>query len=175
MQSVVRLLSLSAASAALLAGCGGGVSFHVGDDDGSPFWDFFFTGRTAELAVDATDDRLDGTWSTPDTEVTQVARFGATAQQPETCRFQFYALRQQGEFRFLDGEVRYAADTGAPRTVFIGIGPRVYRLDEGRWLLNHTTQRVVFRGAVAQSTSVPGESITLTGFVPLPERRAAGC
>jgi hypothetical protein len=176
MQSVVRLLSLSVATAALLAGCGGGVTFFVGDDDDHDHpWEPVFSGRNSSIVIDGTDNRLDGTWSTTNTELTQVLRFNATPSDPQTCRFQFYGLRQEGQDRFLDGEVRYLPDTGAPRTVFIGIGPREYRVNGGPVTVNRTTDRVNFNGAIAQSLQVPGETITLTGGVPLPRERDAGC
>jgi hypothetical protein len=175
MQSVVRLLSLSTLSAALLAGCGGGITFFVGDDDDHDHdWESAFSGRSASIVVDGTENRLDGTWSTSDTEITQVRR-DSVLQDPDVCRFQFYGLRQQGETRFLDGEVRYLPDTGAPRTVFIGIGPREYRLDGGPWTVSRANDRVNLNGAVAQSLQVPGETITLTGSIPLPRDRPTGC
>lgn len=176
MQSVVRLLSSSLLCAALLAGCGGGVTFFVGDDgDHDDEWDLVFSGRNASIVVDATENRLDGTWSTTDTELTQVLRFNATTADPQTCRFQFYGLRQQGEDRFLDGEARYLPDTAAPRTLFIGIGAREYRVDGTGWTVSRTTDRVNFNGAVARSLQVTGETIILDGSVPLPRSRDAGC
>lgn len=175
MQSVVRLLSSSLLCAALLAGCGGGITLFVGDDgDLDDDWDVVFSGRNGSIVVDATEDRLDGTWSTTDTELTHVRR-DAVAQEPDICRFQFYGLRQQGEDRFLDGEVRYLPGTAASRTLFIGIGAREYRVDGTGWTVNRTTERVNFNGAVAQSLQVTGETITLDGSVPLPRSRDAGC
>jgi hypothetical protein len=175
MQSVVRLLSTSLLCATLLAGCGGGVTFFVGDDDHHGHdWDPVFSGRAASIVIDGSDNRLDGTWSTSDTEITRVLR-DAVADDPDICRFQFYGLRQQGEDRFLDGEVRYRPDSGTPRTLFIGIGPREYRVDGGAWTVNRTTERVNFNGVTAQSLQGTGETISLDGSVPLPRRRDAGC
>lgn len=176
MQSVVRSILVPTVLAAALAGCGGGISFWIGDDDfDDDWWDPAFSGRASTLAVDGSDNLLDGTWGSDDTELTRVLRFAATALVPQTCRFQFYGLRQEGEDRTLDGEVRYSPDTFIPRTVFIGIGPREYRLDGGDWRVDRTAERVVFEGAELRSLGVPDETLTLTGSVPLPARRDAGC
>lgn len=178
MWSVVRSVLVPFLLAGALAGCGGGISFVVGDDDDDwwdPGWDSVFSGRTATLDVNASDDVLDGTWSTGNTELTQVRRFGETGGEPETCRFQFYGLRQQGEGRFLDGEVRYLPDAFIRRTVFVGIGRGGWRLDGGDWRIDHANERVVFDGAVLRSLDDAGETLTLTGRVPLPRARANGC
>lgn len=175
MPSMVRSVLVPVLAGAL-AGCGGGVSFFFGDDDWwEPGWDAGFSGRAASLAVDATEEALDGTWSTRDTELTQVLRFAATGSEPQTCRFQFYGLRQEGQDRSLDGEVRYLPDSFVRRTVFIGIGQREYRLDGGNWWVDRANERVVFDGALLRSLDGAGETLSLTGDVPLPRWRETGC
>lgn len=176
MRSVVRSILVPAVLAATLAGCGGGVSFWVGDDDDDDdWWDPVFSGRSSTLTVDGSDDLLDGTWSSTNTEVTQVLRFPETGFDPATCRFQFYGLRQEGEDRYLDGEVRYLPDSFVRRTVFIGIGSREYRLDGGDWSIDRTAEEVVFQGAVLRGLDDVDETLTVTGSVPLPATRASGC
>ena len=173
-----RLPALALA-AALLSSCGGGVSIGVGDFD--DFDDFGFhplfrLGRPASLEVASSEPLLAGTYSTSDVRVTDVLRFSADGPEPETCRFRFDGLEQAGSRRPLDGEIRYLPDSNELRSTIVFIGGFEFRLDGTTGAtVDRTSHQVVYSGATLPSTQGNGQTVTLTGAVPMEQGRPGGC
>ena len=148
-----------------LAACGGGVSFVFGDDDGF-LEDPRPTGRSASAEVSgATRAELDGTYTSSDTWVGSVVRVDT---EPDSCRFRFSNLRQQGTAvaRELRGSARYLVDTGVLVSTRIDIGGEEF-LAEGGGTLDRSANRVRYDGTTFRSTLRSGEGLTFTGSIPL--------
>lgn len=171
---------LPCALAALLAGCGGGVSIGFFDDDfdhEEPFLEFrpFPSGRAGSVTVTAASDAaLNGTYGSASTSVSRVLRFSG---DPQTCRFRFDGLREPASGRVMAGEIRYLPDTFTVLTSIVAIGFEEFRVDGGTGaVFDRTNARVSFSGATLASVRGNGQSVTLTGDVPLTlEARPSGC
>lgn len=175
----LRLLACSVASAMLLSACGGG-SIFIGDFDDDD--DLFFeaplnSGRSATMTVSgATESQLNGSYSSSDARVSSVLRFSGS---PETCRFLFAGLLQQGvaASRIMDGEIRYVAGTNELATSFIMIDAREFRADgPAGATVDRGSNRVTYGSVVFRSTQNTSQTITVTGSIPLrDESRPSGC
>lgn len=149
-----------------LAGCGGGLSISVGDDDWDGYDDPRPSGRSASVEVGAaTRGELNGTYATRDAWVGSVLRFDA---EPDSCRFRFDGLRQQGAgvARVMRGDVHYLVDTGVLVVTRIAVGGEEFRADGGG-TLDRSADEVRYDGAIFRSTLRSGEVLTITGRIPL--------
>lgn len=165
MKLLARTVLLGTAVLALAA-CGGGVSFVIGDDDDGFFDDPRPTGRPASVEVrGATRAELEGTYAASDAWVGSVRRVDT---EPDSCRFRFGNLRQQGTpvARELRGSVRYLVDTGVLVSTRIAVGGEEF-LAEGGGTLDRSANRVRYDGASFRSTLRSGEVLTFTGSIPL--------
>ena len=180
MKDLVRPFLPAVLAAGLLSACGGGVSLSFTDDnfDDEFFDGAFRSGRPAFASVTAASDaRLNGTYSSDDVRLTHVFRFRARNGAPETCRFQFEGLRQPDTGAFMNGEIQYLPDTDNLRASFVVIEGREFRVDgNSRMALDRAANSVVYTNAVLASTQGTGQTITLSGSIPMRnEAKPGGC
>lgn len=179
MKDLVRPFLPSVLAAGLLAGCGGGVSLSFIDDGGDDFFDGAFrSGRPGFATVTAaTETVLNGTYRSDDTRLTHVFRFRARGDAPETCRFQFDGLRNPDTGAFMFGEIQYLPDTNNLRASFFVVEGREFRVDGNNGVtLDRASNSIVYNGAVLASTQGTGQTITLSGSIPMRnESKPSGC
>lgn len=157
---------------ALLAGCGGSDEGIIVDDR-----DPTASGLSASLTVtSASNVALNGLYSTDNVFLNNVTKVNPIGGDPETCRFRFSNLQQQGSTRSLKGDVRYIPGTDDLRTTFIDIDTIGFVLEGTTGArVDRANNRVVFAGAVLTSTQGTGQTITLNGAVPMRGDRPEGC
>ncbi|HSV78885.1 MAG TPA: hypothetical protein VLK85_06720 [Ramlibacter sp.] len=160
------------AMAALLSACGGSGS---GDTDFEN--ELRSSGATASVTVSAAGNAvLNGVYSTSDLELNDVTKFNPIGGEPETCRFRFSGLRQAGTTRMMDGDIRYIPGTTETRTTFVSIDAVEFRLQGTTGtLVDKPNNRIVYSGAVLTSTAGTGQTITLSGAIPMRGDRPEGC
>lgn len=166
-----------AAAAMLLSACGGAVSISlVFFDDDAGDLGLRRSGRPSSLAVSgATDGRVDGSYATDDTLLSEAQRF-VPPGEPATCRFRFAGLLQAGGARDLEGEVRYFPERDELRGTFVAIDGLQFRMDGGVGVvLDRVADTVTYQGAVLPATAGDPGQVRLTGTIPLPTVRASGC
>lgn len=168
-----KLPSLLAVSfTAFLAACGGG-------DEGAfvENKDPTASGLSATMTVSAAvDTPLNGVYSTNNVALNNVTKVNPIGGDPETCRFRFSGLQQQGSTRLMDGDIRYIPGTNQLRTTFVSIDTIEYRLEGTTGAsVDRANNRVVYTGAVLTSTQSTGRTITLSGSVPMRGDRPEGC
>jgi hypothetical protein len=166
--------------AGTLAGCGGGVSIGLGEDDE----DFFFfrprtSGRAGSVTVSraAPDPRLDGVFSARDVLLSEPARFRAVGDYPETCRFRFDNLQQEsGQVAGMAGEIRYLPDSTTVRDVVLSVAGQEFRHEGSGAAVDRAANQVVFDGQAFTSTQRTGQTFVLAGAIPIrTDFRDAGC
>lgn len=158
---------LSAALVLALAAWGGGISVSIGDDDEDFFADPRPSGRAASVQVTAASDAsLDGTYAATDPWVGSVLRFSEVG--PDSCEFSFQGLQRQspGGGRLMRGTVRYEAGSGEVLATVIFIGEVRYRA-EGGAVLDRGANAVDYPGVVFRTGGGLGESLTLSGAIPM--------
>ena len=180
MKYPVRSFLPAVLTAGALSACGGGLSIGFFDDDrGDVFFDGAFrSGRPAFATVTAASEPvLNGNYTSDDTRLTHVFRFGPRGDAPETCRFQFEGLRQPDTGAFMFGEIQYLPGTDTLRASFIVIEGREFRVDGNAGVtLDRASNSIVYTGAVLASTQGTGQSITLAGSIPMRnEAKPSGC
>lgn len=161
------------AVAALVSACGGGDEGAIVEEkDPTP------SGTSATLTVtSATEGALNGIYTTNNVSLNNVTKVNPIGGDPETCRFRFTGLVQGGVgTRQMDGDIRYIPGNENTRTTFVSINTVEFRLegtDGAR--VDRANNRVVYTGAVLTSTQGTGNSITLTGAIPMRGDRPEGC
>jgi hypothetical protein len=171
----MRLLSssvLALSTVALLSACGGGGDVFFDNEPHS-------SGRSGSVTVTAAGDpNLNGVYSSSDVQLNDVVKFNPIGGDPETCRSRFSGLAQApGAQRLMDGDIRYLPGTTALQVTFVSINTIEFRLQGTQ---NATVDRannvVTYAGAVLTSTQGSGQSITMTGTIPLrAENKPEGC
>jgi hypothetical protein len=164
--SSIAVLSLGA----LLSACGGG----GGDFKNEPR----ASGRSGALTVSAAGDaNLNGVYAGADVQLNDVEKFNPVGGEPETCRTHFAALVQTPGGRLMDGELRYLPGTSLLRSTFVAINTIEFKMDNSNGATVDRSNNVInFAGAVLTSTQGSGQSITLTGSVPIrAENKPEGC
>jgi hypothetical protein len=155
---------------ALLSACGGG----GGDFRNEPR----ASARNGALTVSAGGDaNLNGLYTSSDVQLNDVEKFNPIGGEPETCRTHFAALVQTPGGRVMDGELRYLPGTSLLRSTFISINTIEFKMDNSTGASVDRGNNVInFAGAVLTSTQGSGQSITLTGSVPIrAENKPEGC
>jgi hypothetical protein len=179
MNDLVRPFLLPLLAAGLLSACGGGVSLSFVDDGDDDFFDGAFrSGRPAFATVSpATETILNGSYSSDDARLTHVFRFRPRGEAPETCRFQFDGLRQPDTGAVMSGEIQYLPGTDNLRASFILVSGREFRVDGNNGAaLDRAANSIVYTNAVLASTQGTGQTITLTGSIPMRnEDKPGGC
>jgi hypothetical protein len=167
-----RLLA-ALAVAALLSACGGGDEGAVVDErEPTP------SGRSATMTVTAANETaLNGIYTTNNVSLNNVTKVNPIGGDPETCRFRFSGLVQGGTgTRLMDGDIRYIPGNENLRTTFVSINSVEFRLEGSTGArVDRTGDRVVYTGAVLTSTQGTGNTITITGAIPMLGDRPEGC
>jgi len=160
------------AVAALLAGCGGGdEGIIVEQHDPSP------SGLAATMTVSAAGTAtLNGPYTTDNVSLNNVTKVNPIGSDPETCRFRFSNLPQVGGARIMDGDIRYIPGNTQVRTTVVSINTIEFTLAGSTGVaVDRANNRVNYTGAVLTSTQNTGQTITLTGFIPMRGDRPEGC
>ncbi len=162
----VSLSLMILASAGLLTACGGG-----GDDDPAP------TPRGASVVVSSAGDAtLNGTYSSNAISLNDVEKVNPIGGDPETCRFRFSGLQQTGTSRLMDGDIRYIPGNNELRVTFVSINGVEFRLQGTTGaVVDRGSNEIDYNGAVLTSTQGTGQTITLTGSIPMRTGRPEGC
>jgi len=163
-----------AALALLLTACGGGdEGVFVEDKDPSP------SGLSANVTVAATGNAvLSGAYATTNILLNNVTKVDPIGEPVEQCRFRFSDLAQQvaGSTRRMDGDIRYLPGTNALDSTDVSIDTIAFKMiGTTGATIDRANNRVVFNGAVLTSTQATGQSITLTGAIPMRGDRPEGC
>jgi hypothetical protein len=161
-----RTLALIAVAAALSA-CGGSDD----NDDPTP------TAANASVLISAaTDAVLNGTYSSNTVALNNVSKFNPIGGDPETCRFRFSGLQQQGSSRLMDGDIRYIPGTNELRTTFISMNGVEFRLSgTAQAAVDKINNEIDFTGATLTSTQNATGTVMLTGSIPMKGGRPEGC
>lgn len=155
----------------LLAACGGGDEGIVVEQH-----DPSASGLSATLTVSAAGSpELNGVYTTTNLFLNNVTKVNPIGEA-ETCRFRFSGLPQTGQNRLMDGDVRYIPGNPNLATTVISIATIEFRLvGSAGAAVDRANNRVNFTGAVFTSTQGTGQSLTLTGALPMRGDRPEGC
>lgn len=164
--------ALALSLAVLLAACGGDDEGVVVDER-----DPSSSGRAASVTVTAAGTAsLNGIYASTDIFLNNVTKVNPIGGDPETCRFRFDRLRQQGTTRNMNGDIRYIPGSPEVRTTFVAIDSVEFRLQGTAGAsVDRANNRVVYTNAVLTSTQGTGQTITLTGAIPMLPDRPEGC
>lgn len=165
----ILVLSLSAA---LLSACGGSdEGAIVEDDDPEPS-----TIAASVTVTAAGDPALNGIYATDGIYLNNVTKVNPVGGDPETCRFKFTGPRNATTGRVMGGDIRYIPGTNSLHVTFIDINSVEFRLDGTTGAsVDRANNEIDFTGAVLVSTQATGQSITLTGSIPMLPNRPEGC
>jgi hypothetical protein len=170
-----RAIFPAAALALLLSACGGGGDEGIFVEDRDPS----ASGLSASVNVAApASTALSGTYATNDNFLNNVTKVDPIGAPVETCRFRFSALEQQGvtPARRMDGDIRYLPGTNALESTVVSINTIEFAMaGTTRAIVDKPNNRVIYDGAVLTSTQATGQSITLTGAIPMRGDRPEGC
>lgn len=176
-KTFIRALAPAAALAVLLSACGGG----GGDDEGVfvEERDPSASGLSASVNVAApASTSLSGTYASTNIFLNNVTKVDPIGSPVETCRFRFSALEQQGvtPARRMDGDIRYLPGTNALENTVVSINTIEFAMAGTTGAtIDRANNRVIYDGAVLTSTQSTGQSITLTGAIPMRGDRPEGC
>jgi hypothetical protein len=171
----MRVLASSALAlslAVLLAACGGDDEGVIVDER-----DPSSSGRAASVTVPAASNAvLIGTYATTDIFLNNVTKVNPIGGDPETCRFRFDRLTQQVGARNMNGDIRYIPGSTEVRTTFVAIDTVEFRLQGTTGAsVDRANNRIVYTNAVLTSTQGTGQTITLSGAIPMLPNRPEGC
>lgn len=173
--STCRAIFPAAALALLLSACGGGGDEGIFVEDRDPS----ASGLSASVNVAApASTALSGTYATNNIFLNNVTKVDPIGAPVETCRFRFSALEQQGvtPARRMDGDIRYLPGTNALESTVVSINTIEFAMaGTTRAIVDKPNNRVIYDGAVLTSTQATGQSITLTGAIPMRGDRPEGC
>ena len=160
------LAALSAAVVLTACGGGGGPIFVDKDPESS--------GRSGSVTVagSATAAR-NGVYASNDVHLNEVEKVNPFGGDPELCRFRFGRLVQAGTQFVMNGDIRYQPGTNTVRVMFISINEVEYSLGNPVGTVDRLNDEIDF--AAAPLTSSTGETITLTGSIPMRDNRPEGC
>lgn len=157
--------------AVVLSACGGGgdSDFVFEDEDPTP------SNRSGSVVVaGSTTAAINGTYASSTVSLNAVEKFDPIGSDPELCRFRFDRLDQAGTDRRMNGDIRYQPGTPTVRVMFISINNTEYSLDEPTGAsVDRANDEVDFAGA--RLTSGSGDTISLTGSIPMRDNRPEGC
>lgn len=161
---------LAALSAAVvLAACGGGDGGPIFEDD-----DPVASGLSGSVTVagSATAAR-NGIYASNDVHLNEVEKVDPIGEDPELCRFRFGRLNQTGGPLVMNGDIRYQPGTPTVKVMFISINDVEYSLTQEVGTVDRTNDEIDFAGAPL--TSSTGDTIILTGSIPMRDARPEGC
>lgn len=167
MNAVPRPLLPLLLVAGLLTACGGGVTIGFFDDGDDFVPDApVSSGRPASVTVSAaTDATLDGVYAAANARIGSVVGFFG---DPDTCRFRFEGLQQANSGRVMSGEIRYLVNSNTVLTTIVVIDTREFRVDGGSAAtVDRANNAIAYSGAVLANTQGLGQSLTLSGSIPM--------
>lgn len=166
-----------AALALLLTACGGGDDEGIFVDERDPS----ASGLPASLTVASPGNTtLGGTYATTNIFLNNVTKQNPIGGDPELCKFRFSGLQQQGgttPVRTMDGDIRYIPGTNQVRSGLVSINTVEFTLPGTTGAgatVDKGNNQIVFTNAQLTSAST-GQSITLTGSIPMLRDRPEGC
>jgi len=168
----VKPSMLAVGVAVLLAACGGGdEGVFVEDKDPEP------TTTDATVVVTGADDSaLNGIYTTDGILLNRVTKVNPIGGDPETCRFRFSGPKSATSGRVMGGDIRYRPGTDNLEVAFIAINGVEFRLQGTRGArVDRGDDEIDFTGAELTSTAGTGNTITLTGSIPMLPNRPGGC
>lgn len=172
-----RVLAPAAALAVLLSACGGGDDEGIFVDERDPS----ATGLTASVTVASpANTALGGTYASNNIFLNNVTKVNPIGGDPELCKFRFSGLQQQGgatPVRTMDGDFRYIPGTNQVRSGLVSINTVEFALPGTTGVgatVDKANNQIVFTNAQFTSAST-GQSITVTGSIPLLRDRPEGC
>lgn len=165
------LLMLSL-SAALLSACGGSdEGAIVEEDDPEPS-----TIAASVTVTAAGDPALNGIYATNGIYLNNVTKVNPFGGERETCRFKFTGPRNATTGRVMGGDIRYVPGANDLFVTFIDINSVEFKMDGSTGAtVDRANNEIDFAGAVLTSTQGTGQSITLTGSIPMLPNRPEGC
>jgi hypothetical protein len=168
MKTLFKSAALAGAVAILLAACGGGGS---DNDDPHP------TALNASVTVSSAGDAaLNGVYASGTIALNEVEKVNPVGGDPETCRFRFSGQQQAGSSRLMDGDIRYIPGTSELRTTFVSIAGTEFRLQgTAQAAVDRINNEIDYTGATLLSTQGTGQTIVLTGSIPMLGNRPEGC
>lgn len=168
----------TAALALVLTACGGGdEGIFVENENPSA------SGLSATMTVSGSAaTALNGAYTTSNIFLNNVTKVDPV-DEPETCRMRFSTLPlATNPQQVMDGDIRYLPGTNAVRTAFVSINAIGFTIvgetdpaGARGMTVDRANNRIVFTGAVFTSTGATGQSITLTGAIPMRGNRPEGC
>jgi hypothetical protein len=172
MRNLTSSILVLSVSAALLSACGGGDEGIIVDErDPEP------SGRSATLTVTAAGDAaLNGIYTSSNVNLNNVTKVNPIGSDPETCRFKFSGPQNATTSRIMGGDVRYIPGTETLQTTFVAINGVEFRLIGTTGArVDRAGNEIDYTGAVLTSTQGTGQTITLSGSIPMLENRPGGC
>lgn len=164
---------LAVAVVVLLAACGGGSDegVIVDEDDPEP------SDISATVTVaSASDIGLNGIYATDGIFLNNVTKVNPIGSDPETCRFKFAGPTNALTGRIMGGDIRYRPDTDDLYVSWIAIDGVEFRLEGSTGArVDRASDEIDFAGAVLTKEDGSGDTIALTGSIPMLPNRPGGC
>jgi hypothetical protein len=167
-------LALSIATAILLSACGGGSDEGVIVEEDEPERSF----RSSTLTITgATDASLNGVYTTDNTFISDVVKVNPIGGDPELCKFRFEGQTSATTGRAIGGgDIRYIPGTNNLHVTFMGVAGTEFRMNGTTGAtVDRANNEIDYTGAVFTSTQTAGQTITVTGSVPMVGNRPEGC
>lgn len=154
----------------LLAACGGNDNGFVFEDE-----DPESSNLSGSLTIAGSSTAVfNGVYASNDVHLNQVEKVNPIGGDPELCRFRFDNIVQAGSGRVMNGDVRYQPGNPNVRVMFIALnGDPEYALDDAVGTVDRANDRIVF--TAAPMTSGNGDTIELSGTLPMRDARPEGC
>lgn len=165
--------ALSVATVILLSACGGGSDEGVVVEEDEPERSF----RSSTLAITgATDASLNGVYTTDNTFISDVVKVNPIGGDPEVCKFRFNGQTSASGRVIGGGDIRYIPGTNNLHVTFMGVGGTEFRMSGSTGAaVDRANNEIDYTGAVFTSTQTAGQTITVTGSVPMVGNRPEGC
>lgn len=171
MKRSFHLAAAALAASVLLAACGGGGDSDIVFEDDDPTQ----SEQSGSVLVAGSGTAVrNGTYASRAVFLNDVEKFNPVGSAPELCRYRFSRLDQTGTDADMEGDIRYQPGTNTVREMFVRIYDVDYSLSEPTGAsVNRALDRVDFTGASLRNDR--GDTITLTGSIPMRDDRPEGC
>lgn len=166
MNSLVKICAAAAAASVLLVACGGG-----NDDDPTP------SNEPGVLTVTAsTLSGIDGVYGNGALNLTGVDRKNPIGSTPELCSFNFDGANKLASNATAFGDIRYQSDANVLYAAFLNFAGKEYGIaNADNTVVARSRDQVRFEGKTMTATDGSGNTIRVSGIVPLRGSRPAGC
>lgn len=166
MKTMLNTCAAVAAASLLLAACGGG-----NDDDPTP------SNEPGVLTVASASLRgLNGIYGDGALNLTGVDKNNPIGSVPELCAFRFDGANKIGSSATAFGDIRYRPDATVLYQAFLTFDSREYASGDAEdTLVSRDSNQVRFSNKLLTATDGTGNTIRVTGIVPMRTGRPAGC